>query len=168
MSVSKWSDVLKKLPTEDATYYPLRAFYFKVIFPGFSSDTSFQDVSGLEREIQTDDIYEGGENSLVHRLPKNVKYPKLVLKRGVTSKKSDLVEWCSGILEGGFNQKIATRSAHVLLMNAEGKAVRSWHFRNVYPVKWAVDSLNSTKNEIAIETIELSYSGFDVTVKASK
>jgi len=153
------------LPVLNPADYPSPAFYFKVIFPGFNSDTSFQDVSGISREMETEDVPEGGENGFVHRLPKSVKYQKLILKRGISTRKSELVEWCSKVLEGGFAEKITPRMVHILLMNADGKAVRAWHFTNAYPVKWVVDGFNSTKNEIAIETIELSYNSYDMFSK---
>jgi len=142
--------------------YPPLAFYFKVVFSGFDedSDASFQDVSGISREMETEDVAEGGENGFVHRLPKSMKYQKLVLKRGIATRKSELVVWCRSVLEGGLNQPIKTMMVLVFLMNAEGLPIRAWQFDNAYPVKWEVEGFNSTKNDVSIETIELSYNGF--------
>lgn len=144
--------------------YPPVAFYFKVQFRVKSGvlddDTSFTDVSGIGRELETEDVVEGGENTFVYRLPKQVKYQKLVLKRGVATKKSMLITWCKAVLEGGFANQIVPRQIQVSLMNAEGKAIRSWDFDNAYPVKWSVDGFSSTKNDVAVEIIELNYSGF--------
>ncbi|TPW15554.1 MAG: hypothetical protein FD130_1178, partial [Halothiobacillaceae bacterium] len=33
----------------------------------------------------------------------------------------------------------------------------AWTFANAYPVSWEVESFSSTKNEVAIEKLELSY-----------
>ena len=60
--------------------------------------------------------------------------------------------------EGTF--PIVTRALEVSLLNARGMPIRSWTFDNAYPVKWQVGDFNSTKNEVAIETIELCYSSF--------
>ena len=46
----------------------------------------------------------------------------------------------------------------VHLIGGDKVPVRSWAFSNAYPVSWEVDGFNSTKNEVAIETIELRYS----------
>ncbi|MBI3525614.1 MAG: phage tail protein [Betaproteobacteria bacterium] len=142
--------------------YPPPAFYFKVTFSGFGdySDTSFQEVSGISRKMETEEYSEGGENRFVHHLPKPVKYENLVLKRGIATKKSELIKWCRAVLEGGLTQPIQTRRILVLLMNATQVPIRAWQFTNAYPVKWAVDGFNSTKNEVSIETIELSYNEF--------
>lgn len=114
--------------------------------------------------METEDVAEGGENGFVLRLPKSIKYPKLVLKRGIATKKSELVKWCCSVLEGGFTKPIEPMPfVQVGLMNADGKPIRVWTFTNVYPVKWEVDSFNSTKNEVSIETIELSYNEFTRT-----
>lgn len=168
MAISKWLTDLKLKSPEDTTYYPVRAFYFKVVIPGFS-DTSFQDVSGLERELETEDVVEGGENGFIHRLPTKMKHQRLVLKRGITTRESGLVTWCKNILEnGGFVNKIEPKMLQVLLMDGNGNAVRTWDFYRAYPVKWSVDGLNSSESKLAIETIEMSYTGFEITAKTTK
>jgi len=143
--------------------YPLPAFYFKVVFAATAgnSDTSFQDVSGISMEMETEDLLEGGENRFVHRLPKSIKYPKLVLKRGIAKLDSPLVKWCKEVLEGAFIEKLKPMTVEVSLMDEAGKPVRVWSFVNAFPVSWEVESFNSTKNEIAIEKIELSYNYID-------
>jgi phage tail-like protein len=147
----------------DCGDYPPPAFYFKVNFSKFGnySDTSFQEVSGINQEMETEDVIEGGENRFVHRLPKAIKYQKLVLKRGIAKKNSELIKWCRSVLEGGFSKPIDPMPfVQVGLMNAAGTAIRVWTFTNVYPVKWEVDGFNSTKNDVSIETITLSYNEF--------
>lgn len=145
--------------------YPPPAFYFSVKFPTLadSTDTSFQEVSGIAQEIETEPVTEGGDNATVYYLPKASKPQKLILKRGVVPMGSVLIQWCTSVLGGIFPIKAKTgftNSVEVNLMNSEGDAIRSWTFTNAYPVKWQVDGFNSTKNEVAIETIELCYSGF--------
>jgi len=49
-------------------------------------------------------------------------------------------------------------------MNEEGEPTRVWSFINAFPVNWDVEGFNATKNEVAIEKIELSYSYFDRVV----
>jgi phage tail-like protein len=140
--------------------YPQPAFYFTVFF-GMKSgviDTSFQEVSGIGPEIETEEIREGGENRFFHRLPKAKKHPRLVLKRGVALIDSPLVHWCKGFLEGDFSQPFVPSQVTVCLLNEISIPVATWSFAQAYPVHWEVESFNSTKNEVAIEKIELSYS----------
>ena len=84
--------------------YPPTGFYFKVIFSATlgMSDTSFQEVSGISSEVELEEVVEGGENRYVHRLPKSVKHPKLVLKRGIAKMTSPLVIWCRSVFEADF------------------------------------------------------------------
>lgn len=138
------------------------AFHFKVSIgsPGSAMEASFQDVSGIAAELETETYSEGGENRFSYRLPKAVKYQNLVLARGLAPKSSALVAWCRATLEGGLAKPILPRQVQVFLLDAAGQALRSWTFANAYPIKWQADSFNSTKNEIAIEKIELAYDCF--------
>jgi len=139
--------------------YQASAFYFRVAFAATAgmSDTSFQDVSGIGSEVETEPYVEGGENRYVHQLPKSVKHPKLVLKRGIATMTSPLVVWCRTVFEGDFAEPIKPMSMMVSLMDENKVPIRAWSFFNAYPVNWEVENFNSTKNEVAIEKIELSY-----------
>ena len=162
----KWQDFIDGLRIDcgkEPAEYPPAAFYFSVKIPVPSDkkkqqteDTAFQEVSGIAAEVETEDYVEGGENRFVHRLPKSVKYPKLILKRGIAGSTSSLVNWCNSMLESELT-KIDVRRLSVSLLNQCGDPVRSWSFENAYPVNWEVEAFNSTKNEVAIEKIELSY-----------
>lgn len=139
--------------------YPPSAFYFKVVFSATlgMSDTSFQEVSGISAEIETETITEGGENRYQHHLPKGVKHPLLELKRGIASATSPLVIWCRSVFEMDFVIPIVPMPIAVYLMNENQIPIRAWTFANAFPVKWEVESFGSTKNEVAIEKIALSY-----------
>ena len=139
--------------------YPPSSFYFKVVFTltGGQVDTSFQDVSGISGELNVEEVEEGGENRFVHKLPKKVKHGNLVLKRGIATISSPLVIWCKSVIEGDLSSSIVTMPIMVYLMNEYQVPIRGWLFGNAYPVKWNVGDFNSTKNEVVLETIELSY-----------
>jgi len=154
------SEFLRKLVDDLPTNpkeYPPPAFYFRVDIAGVS-DTSFQEVTGIGPEIETEDVIEGGENRFVHRLPKSIRHPKLVLKRGVARMNSQLVNWCRDVLEGDFNKPFVTKEINVKLLNEEGQSFLNWSFSNAFPVHWEVEAFNSTKNDVAIETVEFVYS----------
>lgn len=143
---------------EESVEAPPVAFYFKVVIgDSLSEDNSFQEVSGIQSEIVTEPIEEGG-SPFVYSVPTKIKNSNLVLKRGVASKDSLLASWCISVMEGGgFARPIVPANVQVFLMNEKGSAVRKWSFANAYPVKWEVESFSSTKNDLAIERIELSY-----------
>jgi phage tail-like protein len=139
--------------------YPPPAFYFKVIIglAAGMSDTSFQEVTGIGSEIETEAVVEGGENRYVHHLPKGVTHPKMVLRRGIAKITSPLVIWCRSVLEADFATPIIPMPMMIFLLNENEIPIRAWYFDNAYPVNWEVESFESTKNEVAIEKIELRY-----------
>jgi len=139
--------------------YPPTAFFFGVNIGSLPNpiDTSFQDVSGLEVKIDTEDFHEGGENRYVLKLPGGVKQGTLSLKRGVALLTSPLLIWCKTILEGGLALPIVTQSITVSLFGGELLPLRTWILSNAYPVRWEIGAFNSLRNEVAIETIEFAF-----------
>ena len=141
--------------------YPPPAFHFAVTFGSNAKDRdgAFREVTGLGPELETETVVEGGQNAFVHLLPKAAKHPKLVLSRGIATMESRLLLWCQAVLEGGFAQPIATQQLHVFLLDGDGAPLRVWAVSNAYPVKWSVEAFQATRNEVAIERIELAYAG---------
>lgn len=137
--------------------YPLPAFYFSVSINQGNRDSAFSEVSGIEVEVSTEEVVEGGENRFIHQLPKGVKHANLELKRGIAPLESPLVKWCKKIFEDDFDAVMVPRNLTVSLLDQSGVEVRGWQFVGAYPVKWAVEAFNSTKNEVAIEKIVLCY-----------
>ena len=139
--------------------YPPTAFYFKVAFVESAGlyDTSFKEVSGIGASIETEPYKELSENEFVHQLPKSVTYTNLILKRGIASMTSPLVLWCQAIFNGSFSKPMFPLNLLVYLMDAEDIPIRAWSINSAFPVKWSVDSFESQKNSVAIETIELKY-----------
>lgn len=150
---------------EDYQTQPL-AFYFSVKFCASSgiSDTSFKEVSGISKEVETEEYKQGGEAGYVYRIPKGYKYPRLVLKRGIAPLDSPLVKWCSAIFDSPDMDAFKCYPLDIFLMDETQTAIRGWSFINAYPVKWAVESFGSLKNEVAIESIELEYLRFTRTL----
>ncbi len=145
------------MSAETNSGYPPPAFHFRVVFAGSQQDTSFQEVSGIGARMEMEPYQEGGENRFTHQLPKGAVHDNLVLKRGIADADSPLVSWCKEVLEGGLAAPITTRTVVVNLLNESHEPLRSWSVERAYPVKWEVQPFHSTKNEVAIETIELSY-----------
>jgi len=147
MEASQWA--------AGAGYYPPAAFYFRV--SGLGKDTAFQEVSGIVAEMTTEPYREGGENRFEYALPNGVEHPNLVLKRGIAAVDSTLVTWCKDVLEGALTKPLKARSVYVKLLDEKGDPLRAWSFGQAYPVKWEVEAFSSTKNQVAIESVELAY-----------
>jgi len=144
-------------PQANAT--PPSAFHFVVSIGSAPRDADcwFREVSGIAAELELESVVEGGENRFVHQLPKSVKHLRLVLKRGVAPSDSRLVSWCREVLEGGPGQPITTQLLRVSMLDETGQPLRTWSFADAFPVKWEVEPFNATKNEVAMEKVEISY-----------
>jgi phage tail-like protein len=139
--------------------YPPTAFSFVVRFDaGWGrGDAAFQEAGGIGPEMETEPYREGGENRFMHALPKGVKHPKLVLKRGVAPDGSQLVQWCRDVLEEGMSKLLVTRNVTLYLTTADGKPLRGWSFDNAFPVHWTVDNFVADKGAVAVEKVEFNY-----------
>lgn len=142
-------------------WYPVPGFYFKVLVVGIvpsTDDCSFQEVTGIESELQTETIEDATGNVWV--VPRSVKYSNLVLKRGVMPTLSYLTTWVQMVMTSDFLQPISPKNIVVTLNNENGIPVYAWGFANAYPIKWSVSALDSMKNEYLTETIEFRYQYF--------
>lgn len=139
---------------------PPVAFYFDVAFQEDSGipAVAFQEVSGLNMEMEVEALKEGGENQFKYQLPTGVKHGNVVFKRALLPLDHALETWVVNTLEGGFSKLIQPYGVVISLIDAGGWPVRAWSLSNAYPLKWEVSSFESRKNELVIETLELSYS----------
>lgn len=139
----------------DREGYPPVAFYFQVKIA--NEEYAFKEVSGLSTDLEVETVYEGGVNDFDHKLPKQVKHGNLTLKRGLLPLESNLITWVKKVLEGDFSQPIKPQDIQISLLNSDGKPIYTWTCQRAYPVKWNVDALDSEKNNLMIESLELAY-----------
>ena len=141
-------------------YYPPVSFHFRVEVLGLSdaNDVRFTEVGGLSVELATEDVAEGGENRFIQKYPGRVKYPELVLKRGLLVK-SDVFGWIRDSLE---RDQIEPKNVDVTLLNEAHEPLMTWHVVNAFPTKWAVSDFNATANTVVVETLQLYYQYFTV------
>jgi phage tail-like protein len=141
-----------------SNYYPPLGFHFKVEFANLPGEFEFQSVSGLNVEMETEEISEGGENRFKHKLPVRTRFPNLVLKRGLLVD-SDLIKWCREAVE---DFKISPTNITIKLLNEKHEPLMTWNVVHAYPVKWAVADFNAEESKLVIETIELVYNYFNI------
>lgn len=157
MAENKKSDDNRK---ENEIYSLIPAFSFRVsLEDGVSAeDIPFEEVSGIRAEIQYEEVVDGGVNNTSYKLPKPIKYPNLVLKRGSMPQTDEFVEWCENAIYYFIFKPCTVK---VELVNGD-QTIKGWKFKNAYPVKFESTDLGAQKNEIIIETVELAYSSMEV------
>lgn len=144
-----------------ATRYPPVGFHFLATFelsPQSAEDSRFQEISGLEAEMEMENFTEGGQNRFTWQLPKRTRYSDITLKRGLYIG-SPLVTWCRNALE---NFLFAPVNVHISLLNEQHNPVMTWYVIKAIPKKWSVSSFNAQDNSIVVESITLSYRYFNV------
>lgn len=127
---------------------------------------AFTEVSGLEVEIEAEEIKEGGQNEYIHRVPGRMKWPNLVLKRGVTND-DGLMNWfrsASGERFAGHDNWIVRHQVALAMVDGRGTVLREWTFLDAFPVKWRGPRFAATSNEVATEELEVAHHGFRVDV----
>jgi phage tail-like protein len=135
-----------------ATPEPVGSLAFKVAIDGVTVGR-FSECSGLTVELEVTEYQEGGLNDFVHKLPSRVKYPNLVLKRGITEEEA-LLDWLLKVQQEDERPK-----ATVELLGPGSRRVRSWSFAAALPVKWEGPTLNAGANDVATESLEISHQG---------
>ncbi len=141
--------------------YPPVGFHFIVtfeLFPPTPNDFRFQEVSGLEVEMEMESFVEGGENRFIWQLPKRTRYSEITLKRGMFIG-SGIISWCKNALENFIFQPI---NITISLLNEDHIPLQSWYVVNAIPKKWSISSFNAEENSIVVESITLSYQFFNV------
>lgn len=145
---------------------PPVSFYFWVKFEGIpglaenDGDAYFQEVNGIAREFQLQERTSGGNNDNTFKLPTIVKYPNLVLKRGLF-KDSGVLRWIDNIMSNP-SREVPPCTVMVSLLNPDGEPLISFNLENVFPLKWSLDGFNAQESRIAVETMEFYYKKFTI------
>ncbi|MGQ8364220.1 phage tail protein [Glaciecola sp. 1036] len=141
-------------------YHPPVGFHFSVEVMGFdnSSDSRFTDVSGLNVEMATEEIAEGGQNRFTQKYPVRTKYPELTLKRGLL-KQSQMIDWIAQCIE---DFDIEPRNISLKLLNEEHEPLMHWYLVGAYPVKWSISDFSATSNTYVVESLQFYYKFFSI------
>jgi phage tail-like protein len=133
---------------------PAPAVWFELDIQG-KAVGYFTEVTGLSAEVETLTYSEGGMNEFQHKLPTRVKYPNLVLKRGMTTK-ADLQRW----FQKSHVQAERT-TISLTMLDQEGETIRTWSFANAFPIKWTGPNFNAAQGQLAVEQIEIAHEGLE-------
>ncbi|MEZ5039249.1 MAG: phage tail protein [Saprospiraceae bacterium] len=147
-------------------WYQTVGFHFKVTFndlPGLQdTDVRFQSVSGLDVQVETEPLKEGGENRFEHTVPGRRKYSSsITLKRGLLRPgQSGLTDWCLK----AFNDMIIKPLSFISveLLDENHNVLVKWDVTHVWPKSWKVADLNAERSEVLIETLELNFNRFQL------
>lgn len=137
-----------------AATYPVSVFHYQVEWGG--SRIGFTEVSGLTVELQSIDYREGSSPEYqVTKMPGIPQYSNITLKRGVSKADNEFFQWLNTVKLNNIER----RDIIISLLNEDHAPVMVWKVKEAWPCKVDGPSLNSTSNEVAIETVELCHEG---------
>jgi phage tail-like protein len=109
----------------------------------------FRSASGLKVQQDVQDYPEGGISTFTRKLVGGFKWPNIVLSQGFTGDKRLFA----------FKNTPKRINGQILQLGAKLDPVCRWEFFNGRIVKWSGAEYDATKNEVAIETIEIAHEG---------
>jgi phage tail-like protein len=128
----------------------------------------FQECTGLDVEMDVQELVEGGRNDGTVRLVGRGKYSSIVLKRGMLfpaggNVYSELWGWLQSILAGV--RPVARYDGIIEVLTADrSKPVATWTFDRGLPAKIAGPQLNAKTGEIAIEELTIAHEGLRLKI----
>lgn len=135
---------------------PYANFNFVVEIDGVES-AGFSEVDLPAGEIEVIEYREGADRvSSSRKLPGRVTSTNVVLERGIAGG-LELFEWWKSVRDGVLDR----RNVAIVLLDEARNPVQRWQLRNAWPTKLAYSRLDGLGNEVAIETLELTYEGFE-------
>jgi phage tail-like protein len=138
------------LDPADAYLPPLQAAMISIVALG-----QFQQVKGLEGNLELLAHNEGGANDYVHQLPVRHSWGRIVLQRGVV-RDPGLWFW----YQAGLTQSLgARRDGAITLLTPGGTPAIAWVFRGGVAAKWQGPQLDATQNAVAVEQLEIAHHG---------
>jgi phage tail-like protein len=140
--------------SKEGSTWPMPKFRFEVDLGTEMKGIAFQEVSGMESEVQ--DIEYRGSNSKVFstiKMPGIKKYGNVIMKRGVFVKDNNFYKW---FYEIKMNT-VERRTVFIKLLDEEGKITRQWKLKNAWPTKITGTDLKSNANQVGVDTLEIAH-----------
>lgn len=135
---------------------PYANFNFVVELGGEEAG-GFSEVDLPAGEIEVIEYREGADRvSSARKLPGRVRYPNVVLVRGLGGR-LELFDWWKAVRDGSLDR----RDVSITLLDEARKPVQRWVLRDAWPAKLDYSRLDARGNEVVIETLELAHEGFE-------
>jgi phage tail-like protein len=125
---------------------------YRCTIDGFIPLGIWTKIEGLGFEYQVTEYREGGVNGYTQKLLGPCKYTNLRLSRPVDSTSELLMMWLQSNMIAVVPQTMA-----ITAMTMAGEDITTWNLSGVVPVKWTGPSLDIMSNNVATETLELTY-----------
>ena len=135
-------------------------FRFEVDFGTQLQKIAFQEVSGMDKEVQIIE-YRASNSALFStiKMPGIAKYGNVTMKRGILVNDNSFWDWMDQIKMN----TIARRTVLIKLLDETGAVTMQWQLLNAWPTKITGSDLKSDGNEVAVDTIEIAHEQLIIT-----
>lgn len=136
----------------------LRDYRFRVDIVGFDDQLHFSEVSGLGVEIEAIQFRSGGDVDTVGRVvPGRVTYHPVILRRGL-ARDMTLWRWLLDIEAGEPDFRPVTIS----ILGEDNQPAVAFRLHSAWPSRLELGTLKGLGNEVAVETLQLTYERLDL------
>lgn len=118
----------------------------------------FKEVKGLQFNVGTVDIVEGGQNGYVHKGMGKVTWSNIILKRGMTASDA-LYKWVQSSSGSGVS-KVVRKTGAITAISQSGDRLRAWNIIDAYPVRWSGPEFSVDSRTPLEEELEIVHHGF--------
>jgi phage tail-like protein len=125
-------------------------------------DGGFAECSGLDLEMDVQELQEGGRNDGVIRRVGRGRYQNIVLKRGMLGPRggainAELWRWLQDVLAGV--RPVRRYDGVVEVMGISGGVAARWAFTRGLPAKLTGPQLQAQSGAIAVEELHIAHEG---------
>jgi phage tail-like protein len=133
--------------------------HFRLQIGGREAIGQFREVSGLdsEQEIIEQKEVDANGNVGIKKLPGNLKYSNVELKRGIDIDKA-LWEWRYQVETQGPDA--ARTDCTLELIDYDGSPIATYTLLQAWPSKYTGAAMNAGSNEVAVEAMTICHEGF--------
>jgi phage tail-like protein len=148
--------------SKENSIWPMPKFRFNVDFGVGLTNIDFQEVSGMDKEVQVIE-YRASNSPLFStiKMPGIVKYGNVTMKRGIFVGDNTFWNWMNQITMN----TVARRTITIRLLDQNEKVTMQWTLNNAWPTKVSSTDLKSDGNEVAIDAIEIAYESLQISNK---
>jgi phage tail-like protein len=137
------------MPAKQIT--PVSIFVVKV--PDIDTIGMFTRCAGLELQVDVLEYAEGGNNEFIHQLPGQLRYPNLVLTRGLTNEDA-IFKWFSASRATAERKEVT-----ITFQTHKQQPIRTFTFADAFPVRWSGPASEAGTATVALETLEIAHGG---------
>ncbi len=153
----------KKFFVNPSRYDPYKNFKFRIVIDG-KTVAGITRVSPLTRSTEVMEFREGGNPSVVHKIPGRTKYEPVILEEGVTHDPTfeDWANQVSSLQTPEMSLKNFRKDVILELFNEQGTMVMAYRIYRCWVSEYqALPELDANTPKVAIRKIKLENEGWE-------